>query len=189
MSNETTVGGVPYVTGGWYEHELEKRQLLHESTKGQSTLDRYADLELIHSSDVYQSIIKFAQPNTALSKNIDELQDVLEKLLDDSGFIVDIACPSCLFNLEFIWIWKHMSVNIMKELINGVIQVARYNDITMTDITPLDDIVFPRNIVTDKDPNKILEMETELLPYLQLLEKVQKQFIDVSQEFLKKIKY
>jgi hypothetical protein len=184
--NTTTVGGVPYVTSGWYEHEIDKRQLLHESTKGESTLDRYKDLEIVHSSDVYLSILKDSQPNVALSKNIDEVNAILLEMKDDAGFIRDIACPSCLQNIISVTAFSDMSVNLMKELINGIVQIARYNDITITDVTPFEDIMFPRNIITNKDSDRILEMEKELLPYLQLLEKVQKQFIDVSQEFLKK---
>ena len=181
------VGGVSFVTSGWYENEINKRIILHEKTKGLSTINRYSELSIIESSDCYLSILTSAQTNLALDNTIKELRERLFEMKDEYGFLVNIACPSCLNKLESLDS-SNMSINIMKELINGVNQLARYNDIYIEELEVLGDEWFPKIIVTDKDGEKILEMEKHLLPYLKLLEKTQKQFIDITQMFLSKLR-
>jgi hypothetical protein len=186
---ETKIGGVPYITSGWYEFEIERRVLLDEISGGKLTEERYSHLDVIYTSDVYQSIISTAEKNIPLEKTIESLTDILREMNDGDGFIGVFACPMCFHGLQELIKSDTTTADTYKILIDGLYQIASYNDIYLPKVKPIEEVDAVRAVISNKkDTKRIIKLEKDMMPYLKYMEKIQKQFVDLAQIFIEKTK-
>jgi len=156
--NTVNIGGVEYVSGGWDEYELKRRNYKRKYNKKTS----YPNRTYISSDDVIYSLENARQKRCPLRRALEKLQNAINYKTEQfyagkvkNLLLIDEFNTNTIFNSE------------------GLSELQTYlNSFNNVDKTNIIIPKIPNKYISTEDEKSVVKLEKQLLPYIKEFETI-----------------